>query len=1165
MHGECRAEETEVLLRRRDVLDRLCRSPAHVRDLVEETGQSRRTINRAVNELEDAGLVERGGDGIQATTAGRIAHDRLAGFLSDLDDVLTAEDVLDPVPAGTEIAPGAVAGCEPILATDPAPYRPLERVHDALADAERYRALVPTLDDPRTIRLLYEHVLTRGRSAELVVTPEVFETLREEFPRRMAAMADEDGFSVFVGDVPPFGLALLDHDAGSGAATTVHVVVLDGSGRVHGVLVNDAPAAVDWAETQYTTARSEATDRTNALTPDSDGGVRSLDPAGGFTTVGQSLPVALEREGFVGVDASYFGDEPGADPPTAWRAGLSLVEVHTGYAIQRSSVGEQAESDTGENTPQKPALTATLTAKLTEGSECIVLGPPGSGKSTICKQVACEWYDADRGPVLYRESDRGRPFSSVDDLVRTAAAGDGHALVVVEDALRPAANAVFEAVDRLADHDDVSVLLDARTHEWHDRENLPADVTDLEVVHVPPLDEADCERLVRHFERTTDREVEVSAGQLWSAVRDEAGTGEAGSPNEMLRFVHRLATYSDPLDDGPTALEAAVASVYEDVADDEMALSVSVLANALIAAGIGVERGLLYAVSDPGEIEDVDDPSTFEGVDEAIDRLEGRVLFSGRDGAYRTVHEAWATTFLTHLLDVDEDGPRRFGDAVTALLALAEDADRCEQIERYLDDHDALEHDALEHDSSGALEPVRTNPQEWADNIVEAVYDLCWRRSSLTPLFGDGVHDTIELPEVCSESVVAIRPLWLGEAFLRAGYPDRAERAYERPDCGDASGRRRRLVGLADIWYRRGEYERAVECHEEGLAVAREHDDVLGEAYHYKDLGLAKWRLGAYDEAREHFQACIERARRLDDPVLESKAKANLGVIAWSQGQYDRAREHDERRLDVARATGNRGHEANSLNNLGCIARERGAYDRARLRHEEALAIRRAIGYRSGEASCLNDLGHVAFRRGALPEAEAFYEVALDVATEVDAAQRRGTSHRGLGAVAISRGDYETATHHLDEAMAIFEEIGNRLHCTRVTIELARLALDRGELETARELATEACDLAEELGAMNELGRCLKLRGRIAAVAEANEEAREHWLTAFEIFENRGMDDFALRTLEHLVELCHEESDEDGARKWRERAKKLLAEAPDATVELHREWVDSFVDALENV
>ena len=1140
MRRRDRAEETETLIKRLDILDRLCDSPAHVRDLVGDTDHSRRTITRAIGELEAMNFVERGDDGIEATTAGLLARDRLDTFLADLDDIFVAEAVIDPLPSDAGIRPEIVAGGDAMLATEPASYRPLERVHDDMIDADRYRALVPTLEDARHVRLLYEHVVTDGNPAELVVTPAVFETLREEFPRRMAAMAETDGFCVFVGDVPPFVLCLFDREDGldSPPASVAHVVVLNEGGGVHGAIRNDAETAVEWAEERYKAYRSEATDRTDSLVADTDGGVESADSTAVGTAADRAVPVSLEREGFVEINVSFFGDESVADPSTAWRAGLSLAEVHTGYAIER--IVDDSVDDGAGGTGEK--LSSTLTAALSSGTNCVVLGPPGSGKSTVCKQVACRWYREDRGTVLYREGDRGRSFSAVDDLVDTALDADGHTLVVVEDAVRPNAEAIFEAIDRIDHRDGVTVLLDARETEWRRSTTASVAATDLAVHHVPPMSEADCEQLVDRFARTTERSVDVPTAQLWAAVYEEAATGESRGTHELLRVIQRLSSYADPLADGPTALEDAVASVYEAVADDEVALSVCIVANALNAAGIGVERGLLL-----GAVED----DRFDAADTALDALDGQVIFARPDGSYRTVHEEWSVTFLAHLLDADETAAVRFGSALSRVLALADDPGRCERIRSHVGDPHTLEH-------------VMAGPSRWADEVVETLYDLCVRRSALTPLFGDGSHDTVDVPGACSDTVAAKLPVWLGEAFLTGSYYDRAERAFERLSDEDRTdGSVERLLGLARVSFKRGAYDEAAAYHEEGLSIARERNDLEGEARHLKGLGLAEWRLGSYERARETFESCHERARTLGDHELELRAEANLGTIAWSQGAYDRARDHFRSFLDHARDTGDRQGEATSLNNLGSVAHHQGAYDRARARHEESLTVRREIGYRSGETSCLNNLGTVARKRGLVQEAAEFHESSLEIAREIGHAREQGHALCGLGVVARQQGDYDAAKTSFDEALAIFEETGNRSFMLRTERERATLALELGEIEEARDRTERVLEAAAESGELYELGRCWKLRGRIAVAEGTLEAAREHARTALELLEELGSYDHALDALELLVETCLEADDPTEARRWLQRGRELSDDAPDETTELHREWIERYAALLE--
>ncbi|MFB6197327.1 MAG: hypothetical protein ABEI52_03520, partial [Halobacteriaceae archaeon] len=164
----------------------------HKRDLLEELDVSRSTIDRAIDELSSDHLVRRTDDGFVATEAGRLALDRYDEYVEESASIHEASDLLANLSPRSEISVQPLVEANIHRAEDPAPYRPLEHLHDAIDSATRYRALLPALDDPRHLRLLYEHVIVEEHPATLIVSSALQRTLRSEFPRRLDAMADRD-------------------------------------------------------------------------------------------------------------------------------------------------------------------------------------------------------------------------------------------------------------------------------------------------------------------------------------------------------------------------------------------------------------------------------------------------------------------------------------------------------------------------------------------------------------------------------------------------------------------------------------------------------------------------------------------------------------------------------------------------------------------------------------------------------------------------------------------------------------------------------------------------------------------------------------------------------------------------------------------------------------
>ncbi len=1009
-------DPVDLLARRRHLLGALADDRLTLGELADRTDVSKSTASRAVRRLAAAGFVEGSDDseGYALTPSGRLALDAHRAHRRRVEGVVAAQGALDPLPADAPLVPAVLSDAEVVGPSDGERYRAPGRLRESLREADRVRAALPTVSAP-TARLLYDRVVRDDAAVEVVVSPAVRESLAARFGGELRAMAAEE-FELLTGEVPSFGVVVAE--TGDRTVVTV-VVVVDGG--VHAVIRNDAEAAVRWAESTYADLRSAATPVTASVARET--GASDLDDGRG------GLPVALEREGFVALDRSYFVDSPVADPATAWRAGLDVAEVQSGYAADRTT-------DEGES------LTDRLLAALTAGEDTLVVGPPGSGKSTVCKQVACEWYDAGHGPVLYRERGRGAAVESVDDLVAAVEATDGHTLVVVEDVVQPGAVGAVEAARRLAGAS-VSFLFDARLSEWHDPPAAPAtdlDALDLAVEPMPSLDDTDYRRVVEQFERTAETTIDVPVERLRETIEGDRGPGGDGAaPDEVLLLTHRLALYADPLAEDSTTLEEAVERLRERVSEEEHSVSVATTAAALTAAGVPFGPGHLHALAEPGE----------ETAERTVDLLDGRLLFGvGDDGTYRTVHEAWATAFLAAAADA-ERATERFGRAISRLLALADDPRRRERLRQETE--------------ASALPRVEAAPTEWADETAEALFSLARERPKVVPLFGAS-GASVDLPAACERVTEADLDRWLGRAALNRGDPERAERAFESlPDEGVV-----RPLGLAEVAHARDDYDAAEEHARTALERARRGDDRGRVAECLNQLGWVDRKRGDLDRAGERFRRSLEIAREAGDRRSVRGILTDLGTVERMKGALEDAREHYLDGLELARALGDRQGEAIALHNLGNVAFDRGAHDRAREQFQRALDLCETIGDRDGVAGALNNLGMVAGEEGDLDRAREFFERALAENRRLGDPESVGGCLNNLGKVAVLQDDLDRAREYAREGQSVFVEIGHVRGEANALGTLADVAERRGNTERAREHLQEALDRYDRMGAVRE-------------------------------------------------------------------------------------------------
>ncbi|OYR82810.1 hypothetical protein DJ72_08580, partial [Halorubrum distributum] len=84
------SELVGVVERRLDFLERLTAGPLRKHELVDAPGHSRSTVNRAIDELEAAGLVAGETDGYRTTRSGRLLAGEYREFLTVADDLAAA-------------------------------------------------------------------------------------------------------------------------------------------------------------------------------------------------------------------------------------------------------------------------------------------------------------------------------------------------------------------------------------------------------------------------------------------------------------------------------------------------------------------------------------------------------------------------------------------------------------------------------------------------------------------------------------------------------------------------------------------------------------------------------------------------------------------------------------------------------------------------------------------------------------------------------------------------------------------------------------------------------------------------------------------------------------------------------------------------------------------
>ncbi len=105
------------------------------------------------------------------------------------------------------------------------------------------------------------------------------------------------------------------------------------------------------------------------------------------------------------------------------------------------------------------------------------------------------------------------------------------------------------------------------------------------------------------------------------------------------------------------------------------------------------------------------------------------------------------------------------------------------------------------------------------------------------------------------------------------------------------------LNGLGLAYYSLGEYDKAINYHQQSLQIAIEIGDRYGEGNALGSLGNAYLSLGEYDKAIKYHQQHLQIARQIGNRYGEGNALGSLGNIYYSLGDYRQAIEYLQKSL----------------------------------------------------------------------------------------------------------------------------------------------------------------------------------------------------------------------------------------------------------------------------
>lgn len=181
----------------------------------------------------------------------------------------------------------------------------------------------------------------------------------------------------------------------------------------------------------------------------------------------------------------------------------------------------------------------------------------------------------------------------------------------------------------------------------------------------------------------------------------------------------------------------------------------------------------------------------------------------------------------------------------------------------------------------------------------------------------------------------------LATAYYDAGELPLAQRYYEQAlamDSDDDQARAITLFNLGHINASGGRFEEAGRQFAGSLALSRKNNDLSGEAYAHKALGVNALASGDTAAARQEFGAALATFAQLGDGIQAANVNRHLGDTALAEGQVDEAIQAYLQALPVYMENTMEAGQMRVYRGLSAAYEERGDFEKSLLAHK-AYAI----------------------------------------------------------------------------------------------------------------------------------------------------------------------------------------------------------------------------------
>ena len=268
---------------------------------------------------------------------------------------------------------------------------------------------------------------------------------------------------------------------------------------------------------------------------------------------------------------------------------------------------------------------------------------------------------------------------------------------------------------------------------------------------------------------------------------------------------------------------------------------------------------------------------------------------------------------------------------------------------------------------------------------------------------------------------------------------------------------------LGVSWYIKSDYPKAIEWHQQSLAIMKEMRETGGMATSYNNLGNVYSDQGDFVKALQHYQRALDLVEATNKPKA-SIYYGNIGAIYLAQGIYPKALEQFQKSLAICEELNDEEGMAVAYNNIGIIYINVGDTTKALAYYAKSVELNQKLEDKQGLAETYLNIASIKKVQGDYEQALKYGQKSLALQQELGNAPGIAEAYGIIGEIYAARNDWSPALSNFRKELRLAEETGNKDRLAASYIQMGNVYLLQKKYRLAASFGQKALTLSAELG-----------------------------------------------------------------------------------------------------